>query len=73
MLHLLPELREHGPTLLLLGHRVTIGCSRCSLSLSLCDDISLVDGAFDDLLLLRVEVLCEILVQSRLLLLKFCC
>ena len=72
MLDLLPELREHDPSLLLLGQRVTVGSGGRSLGLSLSDDVRLVDSAFDDLLLLRVEVLCEVFVQSWLLLLKLC-
>lgn len=41
--------------------------------MSLRNDIGLVDSALNDLLLLGVEVLGEILIQSGLLLLQFCC
>jgi hypothetical protein len=72
MLDVLPELREHGPTFLLLGQRVTVGSGGRSLGLSLSDDVRLVDSAFNNLLLLRVKVLREVFVQSWLLLLKLC-
>jgi len=73
---LLPELREQYPTFLLLGRRVAVGSGgggSSSLGLGLCNNIGLMNSAFDDLLLLGVEVLCEVLVQCWLLLLKFCC
>lgn len=41
--------------------------------MSLCNNIGLVDSALDDLLLLSVEVLGEVLIQSGLLLLELCC
>lgn len=41
--------------------------------MSLSDDVGLVDGALYDLLLLSVEILCEVLVQRRLFLLKLYC
>jgi hypothetical protein len=69
--HLL-ESSKHGPAILLLGHRVAVSSGSGSLSLSLRDDVGLVDGALYDLLLLSVEVLCEVLVQRRLFLLKLC-
>jgi hypothetical protein len=36
----------------------------------LLDDVGLVDRALDDLLLLRIEILCEVLVESGLFLLE---
>lgn len=65
--------REHVPATLLLGQPgLPVRCCCCGLSLSLRDDIGLVDSALDDLLLLGVEVLCEVLIQRGLLLLKLC-
>jgi hypothetical protein len=71
--HRSTNLREHAPAILLLGQTgLAVGNSGSGSGLSLCDDVGLVNSALDDLLLLRVEVLCKILIQRGLLLLKFC-
>ena len=61
------------PCELLLRYRVAIGSGGGSLSLSLSDDVGLVNGSLYDLLLIGVKVLCEVFVQRRLFLLKFYC
>lgn len=58
-----------SPSVLLLRRRLTICCSLLSLCLCLSNDVCLVDSSLDNLLFLLIEVLGEILVQSRLLLL----
>jgi hypothetical protein len=58
---------------LLLGHRVAVSGGSGSLSLGLSDHVGLVDSSLYNLLFLRVEVLCKVLVQHRLFLLKLCC
>lgn len=71
--HLLTKLGEHVPAILLLWHTgLAVGSCGGGSSLGLCNDVGLVNGALDDLLLLGVEVLRKVLVQRRLLLLKFC-
>jgi hypothetical protein len=52
--------------------RGSIGCCLLSLHLCLRNDVRLVNSSLDDLLLFRIEVLCEIFVEGRLFLLKTC-
>lgn len=71
LFHNLPVFSIRGPASLLLGHRVTVRGGSGSLSLSLGNDIGLMNGTLYNLLLLGVEVLCEVIVQRRLFLLEF--
>lgn len=58
-------------TKLLRDHRVTIGGGSGSLSLSLSNDVCLVNSSLYNLLLFGVKVLGKVFVQRRLFLLKF--
>ena len=58
-----------GPRVLLLRRRSAIRDDLLGLRLCPRNDIRLVDGPLDYLLFVWVEVLCQILVQGRLLLL----
>jgi hypothetical protein len=60
------------PRDLLLRCRRSVCCCLLGLDRGLLDDIGLVDRALDDLLLLGIEVLCEVLVEGGLLLLETC-
>lgn len=60
------------PSVLLLRRRVPVRCSLLSLYLRLGDDVGLVYGSLNDLLLFRVEILCEVLVEGGLFLLETC-
>lgn len=56
----------------MLRDRVAVWMTLCCLSSGLCNHIGLMDCGLDNLLLLGVEILGQILIKSRLFLLKTC-
>jgi hypothetical protein len=58
------------PRDLLLRCRRSVCCCLLGLDGGLLDDVGLVDRDLDDLLLLGIEVLCEVLVECGLFLLE---